>query len=228
MFIQHRVGQTQYNSSALVHQPSTITRMSDDRILEGVERMKKQPEITAQTRENLIEAFWSLYCQIKIENITIKDITTKAGYNRSTFYEYFADIYDVLNQLEDWLLEYLKVQVLNSLEGGLNDDIIQKVAEVYESKGNYLSVLLGENGDPNFARKLKAVMRPALATAFGLPENDIHVSYISEFALSAILATITHWYHNHKDIPSKEMVLLVRSMLVKGVAPEMQKYSTAS
>lgn len=190
--------------------------------------MKKQPETTALTRENLTDAFWSLYCQKQIAHISIKEITDRAGYHRSTFYEYFVDSYDVLNQLEDSFLEYMKGQVLNSLEGGLNDDIIQKVADAFEAKGYYLSVLLGENGDPNFARKLKAVMRPALANAFGLPEKEIHTSYIFEFALSAILATITHWYRNNKDIPAKEMVRLVRSMLAKGVAPEMQKYSTAS
>jgi AcrR family transcriptional regulator len=92
--------------------------------------MKKQPEITAQTRENLIQAFWGLYRQKKIEHITIKNITTRAGYNRSTFYEYFVDIYDLLNQFEDSLLEYLKEQILDSLDGGLNDDIIQKLADV--------------------------------------------------------------------------------------------------
>lgn len=187
--------------------------------------MKKQPELTAQTRQNLIEAFWSLYCQKKIENITIQDIATKAGYNRSTFYEYFVDIYEVLYQLEDSFLGYMKTQVLNSLEDGLKDDIIQKVADAFESKGEYLNVLLGENGDPNFTRRLKAIMRPALMNAFGLPENDIHTSYIFEFAMSAILASITHWYHNNKNVPSNEMVRLVRSMLTYGVAPEIQKYS---
>ena len=53
------------------------------------------------------------------------------------------DIYDVLNQLEEFLLEYLKGQILNSLEDGLNDDIIQKLADVYEAKGEYLGVLFG-------------------------------------------------------------------------------------
>jgi AcrR family transcriptional regulator len=187
--------------------------------------MKKQPEITAQTRENIIQAFWSLYRQKKIEHITIKDITAKAGYNRSTFYEYFVDIYDLLNQLEESLLEYLKEQILNSLEDGLNDDIIQKLADVYESKGEYLGVLLGENGDSYFAQKVKAVMRSALQGAFGLPENDIHTAYIFEFGMSAIIGTITHWYHSNKEIPSKEIVHMIRSMLATGVAPEIQKYS---
>ncbi len=183
--------------------------------------MKKQPELTAQTRENLIQAFWSLYCQNKIEHITIKDITTKAGYNRSTFYEYFVDIYDVLNQLEEVLLEYLKEQVLNSLENGLNDAVIQKLANVFEVKGDYLGILLGENGDPYFAQKIKAIMRPALVNALGLPEKDIHTAYIFEFGMSAIIGTITYWYNNKQEIPSKELVRLIRSMLTMGVPSEI-------
>ena len=154
--------------------------------------MKKQPEITAQTREKLIQAFWSFYRQQKIENITIKEITAKAGYHRSTFYEYFVDIYDVLNQLEDSLLEHLKEQVLSSLENGLNDDIIQKLANMYETKGDYWGTLLGENGDPCFAQKMKTIMRPALSNVFGLSEEDIHTAYIFEFGFSALIGMLTY------------------------------------
>ena len=187
--------------------------------------MKKQPELTAQTRENLIQAFWSLYRQQRIEHISIKEITAKAGYNRSTFYEYFVDIYDVLNQLEEALLNYLKEQVLSSLENGLSDDIIQKLANVYETKGDYWGTLLGENGDPYFAQKMKAIMRPALINAFGLPEKDLHTAYIFEFGLSALIGTLTYWYNNQREIPSKELVRLMTSMLATGILPEIQKYS---
>ena len=187
--------------------------------------MKKQPQITAQTRENLIQAFWSLYCRKKIEHITIKDITDKAGYHRSTFYEYFVDIYDVLNQLENTLLAYIKMNIIKNLEAGLNDDFTQNIANIYEEKGNYLSVLLGENGDPQFVQKLKAIMRPVLTNTFGLPENNIHTSYIFEFGLSAIIGTLTHWYNQEKEIPSQELARLIRSMLQTGVALEIQKYS---
>jgi AcrR family transcriptional regulator len=61
--------------------------------------MNRQPEITAQTRQNLIDAFWSLYCEKRIEKITVKEITIKAGYNRGTFYEYFVDVYDVFETI---------------------------------------------------------------------------------------------------------------------------------
>ena len=47
--------------------------------------MNKQPHITTQTKQNLIDAFWALYCEQRIEKITVKEITNKAGYNRGTF-----------------------------------------------------------------------------------------------------------------------------------------------
>jgi AcrR family transcriptional regulator len=59
------------------------------------------------TKQNLIDAFWALYCEKRIEKITVKEITQKAGYNRGTFYEYFTDIYDVLNQIEESLIPTL-------------------------------------------------------------------------------------------------------------------------
>jgi AcrR family transcriptional regulator len=188
--------------------------------------MKKNPEATAVTRENLIQAFWELYCQKKIDAISIKEITEKAGYHRSTFYEYFVDIYDLLNQLEESLLVHIKEEVVNGLGVLQSEDFVRGVAYLYESKGTYLSVLLGENGDPYFAKKFKAVMRPVLLETFGLPENDMHTAYIFEFGFSAILSTITHWYQNNKKLPSKELIFLIRSMLMHGVYPEIRKIST--
>ena len=194
--------------------------------------MKKQPEITAQTREKLIQAFWSLYCEKKIEHITIKEITDKAGYHRSTFYEYFVDIYDVLNQLEDMLLQYIEMNVISRLDSELDDnlsiDLAQNIANIYDVKGEYLSVLLGENGDPNFLIKVKALMLPVLTDTFGLSGNEIHTSYIFEFATSGIFAVVTHWYKNGKNLPSQELAGLVRSMLISGVFPMIRKYSNIS
>ena len=148
--------------------------------------MKKQPEATALTREHLMEAFWGLYCQKNVNHISIKEITERAGYHRSTFYEYFVDIYDLLNQLEESLVADIKQEVLHSLVVGPNEDILQGLADIYESNGKYLSVLLGENGDPYFSTKLKAVMRPVLTESFGMSASDIHTAYMLEFGFDEI------------------------------------------
>ena len=48
--------------------------------------MNKRHDITAQTKQNLIDAFWQLYCLRPISQITVRDVVQRAGYNRSTFY----------------------------------------------------------------------------------------------------------------------------------------------
>lgn len=190
--------------------------------------MNKQPEATERTRKNLVEAFWNLYSEKKIDHITIKEITDSAGYHRSTFYEYFIDIYDVLNQVEENLLTYIEMHVIDRLKFVQDLDFTRNLANLYDEKGRYLSVLLGENGDPNFIRKVKALMLPALSALYGLSENEIHTAYIIDFASSGILSAVTHWYQTGKNLPPEELVELIRSMLLRGVLPIMQKYSEAS
>lgn len=188
--------------------------------------MKKQPEVTALTRKNLTQAFWNLYCQKKINDISIKEISDKAGYHRSTFYEYFLDINDVLDQLEDEILGEIKERALHIYNIQTNNDFIQIVTDLYATQGEYLRVLISENGNPRFVKKIKVELSSTLMRLFGLPENDIHTTYILEFGVSAIMSTITHWYQSEKDPPSSEILILVRSMLMNGVFPMVQKYST--
>jgi hypothetical protein len=42
----------------------------------------------------------NLYMTRRIDKITVREVTTKAGYKRGTFYEYFRNVYDVLEQIE--------------------------------------------------------------------------------------------------------------------------------
>ena len=54
--------------------------------------LRGQNKIAKLTRQNIIDAFWDIYSKKKIENITVKEVMDRAGYNRSTFYLYFEDI----------------------------------------------------------------------------------------------------------------------------------------
>ena len=77
--------------------------------------MRKQPEVTEQTKANLRTAFWSLYKEKAIEKITIKEITDAAGYNRGTFYLYYKDVYDLFNKIEEELLEEIRILIHDNL-----------------------------------------------------------------------------------------------------------------
>ena len=180
--------------------------------------MKKQPEITERTKAVLMDTFWQFYCKNDIRKISIRNITEKAGYNRSTFYQYFVDIYDLLGQIEDSLAEYIISNVTESLISETGSDLIEQLARMYDLKGEYITVLLSKGGESKFAEKLKSSLSPIILNRFGIKNNKPQTDIMFEFAVSGMLSAITKWYSSGKPIPSEEIVSMLRMLLFKGVS----------
>lgn len=187
--------------------------------------MNKQPEVTAQTKQNLIDAFWCLYCEKRIEKITVKEITQKAGYNRGTFYEYFTDIYDVLKQIEESLiptLDELPPITIANENMGMPIDMFMKL---YEENSKYYSVLLGDNGDPAFVSKLKNSTKPILKQAFS--ENHgldpIELDFILEYVLSAMIGIMSYWFSQDKVLTAEDLIALMHDLMENGVMKRLSK-----
>ncbi|WP_100372255.1 TetR/AcrR family transcriptional regulator [Bacillus sp. FJAT-45037] len=167
--------------------------------------MKKNPAITAQTRQNLTDAFWQLYFTKRIEKITIKEITTKAGYNRSTFYEYFTDVYDVLEQLENNLISKLQEMPMQQLSSSGDPFPLEALVRLYSDQSQYLAVLLGDHGDPAFQRRIKASIKPVMKEILVVQgaKDGFELDYTLEYALSAMIGILSYWF-NQENAPSME------------------------
>lgn len=179
--------------------------------------MNKHPEITMQTRKNLIDAFWQIYCEKRIEKITVKDITTKAGYNRGTFYEYFTDVYDVLEQIEASVLPNIEKHQNIMME--MNTHLsLKHLTEVYHKNKQYFVVLLGKNGDPAFQEKMKnaykALVRPSLQS---LGVDDYILECTLEYAISAIIGVMTYCFTREENPDIEKIVQLLYSLMNDGV-----------
>ena len=47
---------------------------------------KQLKKMNENTKQNIEDAFWSIYVEKDISKISVMEIIQKAGYNRSTFY----------------------------------------------------------------------------------------------------------------------------------------------
>ena len=71
--------------------------------------MKKEQIRKTGTNDALCGAFWKLYTQKPITEITIKELTREADVHRSSFYSHYDDIYDLLTHCEEDLLEQMEL-----------------------------------------------------------------------------------------------------------------------
>jgi AcrR family transcriptional regulator len=176
--------------------------------------MAKYKEITAQTRQNIIDAFWELYCEKRIEKITVREITTKAGYNRSTFYEYFIDVYDVLDKIEQSLLPDLEDMPPLLPAMGKEPLPIDSFIKLYSSSSKYYTVLLGDNGDPAFAGKIKNGIKAKLMSQIADSNQDnLEIDYALEYMLSAMIGILTYWFKNGENLAKEDLVRLMYELM---------------
>lgn len=168
--------------------------------------MNKQPEVTMQTRKNLMDAFWQIYCEKRIEKITVKDITTKAGYNRGTFYEYFSDVYDVLEKIEASILPDL-VKHKDIIMDANHHLSPQHLTEVYSLNKKYFVVLLGKNGDPAFHEKIKNVYKEFVRSSLqSLDMDELILECTLEYVLSGYISVLTYCFTQNEDVDIHETV----------------------
>ena len=62
--------------------------------------MKKQPELTDATRQLIADAFWDLLKDHPVDRITVAMVVERAHVHRSTFYRYYHDVFEILEQYE--------------------------------------------------------------------------------------------------------------------------------
>lgn len=84
---------------------------------------------TRVTRMMIRKAFTSLLQQKPIQSISVKELCTVAGISRGTFYSHYTDIYDLMGQMEDELMEEVRRGLGKMLEGDPGEPSLLKVTE---------------------------------------------------------------------------------------------------
>ena len=168
--------------------------------------MAKNLEKVLLTKQNLKSAFWSLYKSKSINKISIKEITDKAGYNRGTFYLYYQDVYHILSEIEEEILnevDMISHIMINLLVAQYNNPTDEhKLFNFFKENIEYLSILLGEKGDVYFQTKLKSILKSSIKDhliidAIDLPEDTI--DFTLEFFISGMIGLILYYFSQNKE-----------------------------
>jgi AcrR family transcriptional regulator len=184
--------------------------------------VNKQPEKTQATKNRIAEAFFSVYETAPINKIRIIDITKAADCNRSTFYEYFRDIYDVLDYIEGRIIQDVKVTAMQYAEN--NDaDHLPQIADIYKRNGRYICCLLGDSGDPKFLELFKDALYTSFLTKEHLSDSAA-AGIIYEYSLTGLIMGFRWWYLHQESMSLDEFIDIMQSLVVRGTFETLAGY----
>lgn len=177
--------------------------------------MKKQPEVTEKTRQKFEDAFWELAAEKPISKIAVSEIAKRAGYNRSTFYEYFEDTDDLLVCVEKKLLDEARMIVCQILPE--NEFLSDLFRIFFTAMNEKIYILMGANGDPGFLTKVRSELIPFIAEYLPIPTNIPDFDYLVSFVNSSMFGLLQHWREKGKDISEEEICALMQKLVLPGL-----------
>ena len=184
--------------------------------------MAKRPHITETTRKNLTDAFWKIYQTKPIERISVREITDLVGYNRGTFYLYFKDVHDILEQIESDTLSiieskarYYSGRFCSDFSGNDLSEVTAAAMEIFESCDYKPFILLSDRGYQRFEEAIKERMHSHLEEGVKklVDTDDITKEYIIHFVISGVLGIIKKWYADGMVIPVEEHLSAVCNVI---------------
>lgn len=184
-----------------------------------------------QTKRNIIKSYLELILQKKWDRITIKELCSKTEITRGTFYQYYNDIYDLMEQIETSLLNELTTCYSY---GQRKTDTIP--AKLFEEKFDYSpppelsawfqfvkrnklavgALLNPKNGDTYFVKKLKVIILEQINGMMdhdGMPRDSLREHFLKIFLELHFLSART-WLESDEEefLSSREIINLLNTM----------------
>jgi len=173
----------------------------------------KQMDIRIKfTRKAFKDSLLDLMKTIPIRDIPVKAICANAGVSRSTFYTYYNSPYDLLYEIQNETFVNFEINFGNRMQ----KFDLREIRNYYEETLRYISenndslrVLLSENGDPGFVKKIiewgiantQKVMKHNLEES----ADEMMERAYSVFLVHGGVALLQDWIKQDMSIPIPKM-----------------------
>lgn len=192
-----------------------------------------------KTRRVIRQCLTELLKTKRIQDITVREISEKADINRGTFYLHYRDIFDLMEQIENELLEELE-DVLNHFKASdlLSNPalVFTRVFHLVKENSDMVSILIGQNGDINFVNRLKDIIREkclkdwmelfrpgagggrqtSRSSQNTLLDDSAFEAYYS-FTVTGCIGLVQYWLDSGLKETPEQLASLVEQIISKGL-----------
>lgn len=184
-----------------------------------------------RTKESIRAALVDLIDEKSFETVTVKDITSKAGINRGTFYAHYQGKCDLVaehgNEIIAELAKIAKQNIQDFIEGTdqVNSDAFPLAVTLFEclnKNAEFLRVMLGPKGDLSFQTNLKEFLWETLFSngndqaIFDANKMLVPGEYLVAYIASAHMGVIQQWLNTGMKESPEEMARILFTITVKG------------
>ena len=163
-----------------------------------MEEQKTDPRIL-KTKRAIRTAFSKLLSEKSFKSITVQDITELAGVNRKTFYRYYKNIPQLVDEIEDDIIRSFdasleETDMIRALEHPFI--ILEQLNAVFETDRDMYGYLMSLSENVDLVSKINlSVKEKAIRTAAEHKEFDERIAeIILEYSISGMISVYRKWF----------------------------------
>ena len=176
--------------------------------------------------KNAIRTAFKELVQVKdMADITISELTEKAGVTRSTFYMYYDSVGAVRNDIENVILQHIEkiMSEQNLVQSMLNPyPLLYAITNEINKYDEYNRYILSSNNSGELLDKLKKLVIDAFVSTMQ-KNTQIHVNvakakYVAAFCTAGICETFKMWFNHQSSLTLEELCSHISQMVTKALA----------
>ncbi len=172
--------------------------------------MKENKQVT-RSKEWIFRALITLMKKNAFRDISISDITSKAGVARLTFYRNFESKEDILiNQGKKIYEELMSDLVKNIYEENAVSNAIKKIITIFNEYADLFEILLKNKLDYLIMQSFEIEISNILKSIFGLDNTE---KYRVKFYEGALFAIAVEWIKNSREESIDEMTDIIYKLI---------------
>lgn len=183
---------------------------------------KKTDRRVIKTKHAIFKAFVELLNEKDVNQITITDIAKKANINRKTFYNYYSDVYEVMEEIENLTVEAF-INNMGTVEftnmADFLTEIFIKFTETVNKDLEFFNLLFKTNNRSFLIVKIVEALKEYVQKRIE-ESNELDIprfEVVSNFYLSGVLSVYMNWFMNNYDQSIEEISALLTELVLHGI-----------
>lgn len=182
-----------------------------------------------RTKKALRDALFELLETKAINQITVTELTTLADVNRATFYFYYTDLHDMVDQIQNETYQTF-MDVLSEPTSSI------ETIEGFTDYANNLLVFCKEhetlcrfiiNNDANnqLYKKMQTLLLKNIPNSKDIFADDNPAKFSTTFVLSGITGILIDWMNDGMSIPTEDLASFLANVYFMGTSKTKHQYT---
>lgn len=177
-----------------------------------------------KTKKAIKSAFIDLILANRsMNNISVTKLVDAADISRGTFYLHYTDLYELLEDIENDLLEDFKSAINSHEAESLQNSLLPFIREIIKfirANNELLSVLVTDKLDMSFTFKIKEITKEKCFENWKkmnyTEPTKMHEYYYS-FIFAGTVDLIIEWFQGEIKEDDDTMAQLIEKMIIEGI-----------